>query len=179
MTTRFFLVDERGGLGDVVVALEAVPNGPPLTSSIPLRPILLDQSGCEFLPYILAIKTGQQLFVRNSDPVLHNVHVMPGLSGNPELNRAHPAGSPDLVFVFEAPELFLRIKCDVHPWMFAYVCVFEHAYFGVTHQAGWFVSTDERPSRRLYADGGAPEAAGDHEARHGPCWGIEHRRFRA
>jgi hypothetical protein len=63
---------------------------------------------------------------------------MPGLSGNPELNRAHPADSPDLVFVFEAPELFLRIKCDVHPWMFAYVCVFEHAYFGVTRPDGLF-----------------------------------------
>jgi len=39
---------------------------------------------------------------------------------------------------FATPELFLRIKCDVHPWMFAYICVATHPWFDVTDAAGRF-----------------------------------------
>lgn len=138
MTTRFFVVDERGGLGDVVVALAPAQNTPPLSSPTPLQPVLLDQIGCEFVPYVLGLQIGQRLLVRNSDPVLHNVHVSPNAFGNKGSNRAHPAGSPDFELIFEAPEFFLPIKCDVHPWMFAYVCLFDHGYFEVTQPDGSF-----------------------------------------
>jgi hypothetical protein len=145
ITTRFFVVDERGGLGDVVVALAPAPNGPPLTSPIPLQPALLDQIGCEFVPYVLALRVGQKLRVRNSDPLFHNVHVIPNGPGTMEFNRAHPAGSPEFELMFEAPELFLRIKCDVHIWMFAYVSIFDHAYFDVTQPNGLFRLTNVPP----------------------------------
>ncbi len=142
MTTRFFVVDERGGLGDVVVAVEPLQNAAPLFSPPRLQPVLLDQVGCEFVPYVLGLHVGQTLLVRNSDPVLHDVHISPNTSGNKELNRAHLAGSPDLELKFDAPEFFLRIKCDVHPWMFAYVSVFEHSYFAITQPDGNFQITN-------------------------------------
>ena len=40
--------------------------------------------------------------------------------------------------VFEKPELFIKVKCDVHPWMFAYICVVDHPWFAVTDQKGNF-----------------------------------------
>jgi hypothetical protein len=150
LTTRFFLVGERGGLGDVVVALTPDLNGPPIVSPIApmaLPPVVLDQVGCEFIPYVLAVQAGQRLVVRNSDPVLHNVHLLPNstVTGNKEVNRAHLAGGPDFVLTFEAPEAFLRIKCDVHPWMFAYVSIFDHTYFAVTPPNGTFQLSNVPP----------------------------------
>src|SRR6185436_12982051 len=39
---------------------------------------------------------------------------------------------------FSNPEIFLRVKCDVHPWMFAYIAVLPHPFFAVTDSRGSF-----------------------------------------
>ena len=39
---------------------------------------------------------------------------------------------------FEKAEVLVRMKCDVHPWMFAYVGVVDHPYFAVTGADGSF-----------------------------------------
>ena len=96
----------------------------------------MDQRGCEYLPYVMAIQTNQKLLVKNSDPVMHNIHPTPAAPGNKEENRAQVAGSPDLTFTFPTAENFLRLKCDVHPWMFAYVSVVDHPYFAVSDKSG-------------------------------------------
>jgi hypothetical protein len=93
---------------------------------------VIEQKGCEYLPYISACQTGQKIIVKNLDPVLHNVHATPENPGNREVNQAQMPRGPDLTFVFNAPEEFLRFKCDVHPWMFAYVSVFDHPWFCVS-----------------------------------------------
>ena len=38
--------------------------------------------------------------------------------------------------------MFLRFKCDVHPWMFAYACVVDHPYFAVTDKDGKYTIKD-------------------------------------
>jgi hypothetical protein len=87
----------------------------------------------------MGLQTKQKLLVRNSDPVLHNVHPTPDPKlGNKEANRAQVPKSPDLVFTFDNPEVLLRFKCDVHPWMFAYAGVLEHPYYAVTGKDGSF-----------------------------------------
>ena len=45
---------------------------------------------------------------------------------------------PDLDFSFPKEEMFLRFKCDVHPWMFSYVSVMNHPYFAVSGKDGTF-----------------------------------------
>jgi hypothetical protein len=82
------------------------------------------------------VQTGQKIMVKNSDPVLHNIHPTPTVAGNKEENKAQMPNGPDLSFVFPSAETFLRFKCDVHPWMFAYVCVVDHPYFAVTDKDG-------------------------------------------
>ena len=134
-TTHFYVVGPGGGLGDVVVALKGIhgkSNGPAAS------PLIIEQQGCEYLPYISACQTGQKITVKNLDPVLHNVHTTPDVTGNPEENRAQLPHGPDLTFTFNAPEEFLRFKCDVHPWMFAYVSVFDHPYFSVSAKDGTY-----------------------------------------
>jgi plastocyanin len=133
--TRFFVVGPNKELADVVVMLKGVTGK---STGASAAPAVLDQKGCEYVPQILAIQTGQKLMVKNSDPALHNVHTTPTASGNKEANHAQMAGAPELPFTFSAPENFLRFKCDVHPWMFAWVTVVDSPYFAVTGKDGTF-----------------------------------------
>jgi plastocyanin len=135
-TTHFYVVGSKGELADVVVSLKGI-NGKSTGASAP--PVVLDQKGCEYTPSIFALQTGQKITVKNSDPVLHNIHDVPGPgSANEEKNVAQMAGSPDLTFSFSHPEEFLKFKCDVHPWMFAWVSIYDHPYFDVSAKDGTF-----------------------------------------
>jgi plastocyanin len=135
-TTHFYVVGPKGELADVVVSLEGI-SGKSTGASAP--PVELDQKGCEYTPSIFAVQTGQKIIVKNSDPVLHNVHDVPGAgSGNKEKNEAQLPNGPDLTFSFSSPESFLKFKCDVHPWMFAWVSIFDHPYFAVSGKDGSF-----------------------------------------
>lgn len=135
LKTRFYMVGEGGGLADVFVYLKSGVASKPAPAG---PPPVLDQVGCEYVPYVMGLQANQKLLVRNSDPVLHNVHPTPSVAGNKEANVAQPMKSKDLEFVFANPEVLLRFKCDVHPWMFAYVGVVEHPYFAVTDKNGNF-----------------------------------------
>jgi hypothetical protein len=133
VTTRHFVVSPEGGLANVFVSLgQGVEGG--FISTGPAPP--LDQIRCMFEPYVFGVQTNQKFFVQNSDPELHNLHFTPRL--NRERNIAQPAGKRLLEFNFPKPEPFIRIKCDVHPWMFAYVSVVEHPFFAVTDTNGLF-----------------------------------------
>jgi plastocyanin len=134
--TRFYVVGPKGELADTIVSLQGV-SGKSTGASEPA--VTLDQKGCLYVPQILALQTGQKLVIKNSDPVLHNVHDTPAEgSGNKEFNQAQLPNTPDLTFTFAKPELFLRFKCDVHQWMFAWVSIFDSPYFAVSAKDGTF-----------------------------------------
>lgn len=134
-TTHFYVVGPDHGLGDVVVFLKNV-TGKSTGANQP--PVVLDQKGCLYRPQILAIQTGQELLVRNSDKCIHNVHCVPTVPGNPEANQVQMPGGPDLTFTFPKPEMFITFKCDVHPWMFAWVSVLDSPDYCITDKAGKF-----------------------------------------
>jgi len=143
-TTHFYVVGPNKELADVVVLLKGV-TGKSTGASAPA--VELDQKGCLYEPQIMAIQTSQKLIVKNSDPVLHNVHVTPTVAGNSEQNQAQMAGAPDLTMTFATPENFMRFKCDVHPWMFAWVTVVDSPYFAVTGKDGTFKITNVPPGK--------------------------------
>ena len=143
-TTHFYVVGAKGELADVVVSLKGV-TGKSTGASAP--PVVLDQKGCLYVPQILAIQTGQKLVVKNSDPCIHNVHATPVVPGNPESNQVQMPGGADLNFAYSQPEIFLRFKCDVHPWMFAWVSVFDSPYFCVSGPDGKFVIKNVPPGK--------------------------------
>lgn len=141
--TRFHVVGINGALADVFVVLERVADpGQWRPSGTPAE---IRQRGCEYLPYFTAAQVGQVVRVFNDDSLMHNVHPTPTVDGNKEQNKAQlPKGAP-LDFAFDKPELFLRFKCDVHPWMFAYVSIVEHPFFAVTDSAGRFAIPEPPP----------------------------------
>jgi plastocyanin len=142
-TTHFYTVGSKGELADVVVSLQGVP----ASGGAAAAPVVLDQKGCEYTPSILAVQTEQKIMVKNSDPVMHNVHTLPTVAGNSEKNQAQSPGASELAFTFAKPESFLKFKCDVHPWMFAWVSVFDHPYFSVSAADGSFKIANVPPGK--------------------------------
>lgn len=134
--TRFYLVGKGGELADAFVYIKEGLTGKHFPA--PGAPLVIDQKGCEYSPYVSGVQVNQTINVLNSDPVLHNVHPTPAVAGNKESNQAQLPKSKPLVYNFANPELFLRFKCDVHPWMFSYVSVMEHPFFAVTDKDGNF-----------------------------------------
>ena len=155
-TTRFYVVGPKGELADVVVSLQGI-SGKSTGASAP--PVVLDQKGCEYIPSIFAVQTDQKIIVKNSDPVLHNVHDVPGEgSGNKEKNEAQLPNGPDLTFSFSKPENFLKFKCDVHQWMFAWVQHLRSSLLRRLRQ-GWHVQDRQCPARQIQ-DPGRPSQSG-------------------
>lgn len=126
------VADGEGHLQNVIVYLENPPATPPAAN---LPPVSLDQINCQFVPHVVALRTGQTLHVSSADPTLHNVHGL--CTANDAFNFAliAPGQSKDLTF--SQPERF-PVRCDVHPWMKAYIQVFDHPYFAVTTKDGTF-----------------------------------------
>ncbi len=143
-TTRFYVVGAAGELADVVVSLEGVSGK---SKGEAAAPAVMDQKTCLYVPQILAVQTGQKITVKNSDPVMHNVHAQPATTGNKEENKVQMPNSEDLNFSFAKPEEFVKFKCDVHPWMFAWVSVFDHPYFAVSKADGTFKISDVPPGK--------------------------------
>jgi hypothetical protein len=132
-TTRHYVVGKEGGLANVFVYLKDAKPAP-----VTMEPPVLDQIGCMYVPYVMGVGVGQKFKVKTSDPEMHNVHAIPKVPGNKEFNLAQPGGAPMIEKSFDVKEVAVRVKCDVHPWMFSYIGVFDSPYFAVTDADGNF-----------------------------------------
>ncbi|HJZ77718.1 MAG TPA: carboxypeptidase regulatory-like domain-containing protein [Vicinamibacterales bacterium] len=106
------------------------------TYPAPQAPVTLDQKGCMYIPHVQGIMVGQAYKILNSDGVLHNVHALPKI--NQGFNRPMPPTVKEASATFTKPEDLFQLKCDVHPWMNAYIAVFTHPFFSVTGTDGKF-----------------------------------------
>ena len=109
-------------------------NDPKHSAKIPESPIMLDQTGCAYVPHVTGIMKGQSLIIKNSDRTLHNIHSMSKV--NSSFNFAMPPKSDPSMKNFSKNEDPFYIKCDVHPWMKSWVVVLDHPYWAVTDKDG-------------------------------------------
>lgn len=134
VTTRHYVTGKDSGLANVFVYIKDAKKAPAAGEAT-----MLDQVGCMYEPYIMGVVAGQKFKIKNSDSEMHNVHATPDpKSGNPEFNFGQPVKGQVNEKSFPNPEVLVRVKCDVHPWMFAYVGVCDHPYFAVTDKDGNF-----------------------------------------
>ncbi len=106
---------------------------PPADESVVVE---IDQHGCVYNPRILGMRAGQSVGFVNSDPLLHNIHAI--AEENDGFNLAMPPQATKVEREMFAPEVMVHVKCDVHPWMTAYVGVVDHPFFAVTGADGSF-----------------------------------------
>ncbi len=124
----------HGALADVIVYVKSGLENYRFTA--PAAPAQIDQRGCMYEPHVQGLMVGQKLSVTNTDPVLHNVLMLP--RQNIPLNKSQPIGSTPIETSFDRPELAMKVLCNIHPWMCAYVFAFSHPYFDVTSKKGTF-----------------------------------------
>ena len=152
-------------MGNVMVFVsKGVPAGK--TYPAPKTPVTLDQKGCQYMPHVQGIMVGQAYRILNSDGILHNVHSLPKV--NPQFNKPMPATMKETTTTFAKPEPVFQIKCDVHPWMVAYIGVFTHPFFSVTGTDGKFTISGLDP--------GTYEITAWHEVPAGDADGDDHGR---
>jgi len=149
-----YRVGEGNGLADVFVYLQSVPDG--VGTAPEGEAPMLDQQGCLYVPKVFGVIVNQKFKVRNSDPLLHNVHAVP--KTNSEFNFAQPLKGQVNEKAFSKPEVLLRIKCDVHPWMNAYVGVVPHKFFAVTDNNGRFTLPKGLPPGKYTVEAVHPKA---------------------
>lgn len=132
--TEDVVVNDNKTLGNVFVYVkDGLGNR---TFPAPAEPVALDQKGCWYHPHVLGIMAGQKLDIKNSDPTNHNIHPMP--AQNREWNQSMPPGAADLMQDFARPEVMIPVKCNVHPWMKAYIGVMSNPFFAVSDDKGAF-----------------------------------------
>ena len=99
------------------------------------EPRTLDQKGCSFVPHVLVVPAGEQFFTGNRDGILHNIHTR-GETNRP-INKAQPGFVEKLSMTLRYPGI-VRVECDVHDWMRAWIVVAAHPYYAVTESDGSF-----------------------------------------
>lgn len=130
------------GIRNVVVWLQTPPAGAKWEA--PLPAVQMDQKQCMFAPRVVVMPVGGTIEFLNNDRLLHNLHSR-GPSENPAFNRTQPKGRT-IPIVFRKPEI-LRVDCDLHPWMRAWVVVAQHPFYAVTSDQGEFTLNNVSPGR--------------------------------
>ncbi len=102
----------------------------------PKEAATIDNKQCIYVPHVTGVQVNQPVILLNSDPTLHNVH---SYSKNSKAwNVGLPIQGMKQTKKFEAAEIMVALKCDVHPWMKGYIGVLPHPYFSVTGESGEF-----------------------------------------
>ena len=130
------VVNSNGTLKNVLVYVKEGVKG---AFPAPATPVTLNQSGCWYMPHVFGIQAGQPLEIVNSDGTLHNVNAKPTI--NQPFNVAQPVKGMKTTKKFDKPELPVKFKCNVHPWMNAYAGVVGHPFFSVSGADGGFAIT--------------------------------------
>ncbi len=121
---------ESKGIKNAVVSLVEIAAG----KKAEVLTSVVDQKECLFTPHVIAISAGASVDLLNSDNVMHNLHSWS--IKNAGFNEG-VSGGGKLTKKFELPEV-VKITCDVHKWMSAFVIVKANPYFAVTDEAGRF-----------------------------------------
>jgi plastocyanin len=115
-----------------VVYLEAAPRGA-FEEREPGR-ATLDQRNETFVPHVLAVTVGTVVDFPNSDKTFHNVF---SLSKAKRFDLGRYATGKSKSVRFDRPGV-VRVFCDIHSHMNAFVLVFSHRFFDVTDADGRF-----------------------------------------
>jgi len=113
-----------------VVYLESAPRGA-FEQSEPAR-VVMDQRNETFVPHVLAITTGTTVDFPNSDRIYHNVF---SLSKIARFDLGRYAAGRSRPWRFDRPGI-VRVFCEIHSHMNAFILVFGHPFFALTDLDG-------------------------------------------
>jgi plastocyanin len=136
------LLSPQKEIRNAVVWIDNPPTGKTGAPALPEK-VEMDQKKCVFIPHVVIVPAGGTVDFLNSDRLLHNIHTTPKV--NPAINRTQPKDRT-IPFMFDKPEI-VRINCDLHSWMEAWVVVAAHPYYALTGTDGQFAFNDLPPGQ--------------------------------
>jgi hypothetical protein len=134
-TERLIVSGERG-VANCFVGIKKIEAGKDWPASMKSddRVATIDQKGCKYAPHIQWTRIDTQVVVLNSDQAEHNIHAYRGSLADTQFNfTSAPGQKVDDVAaaLLEQPANYI-VKCDIHPWMSAFVWVVDHPYWEIT-----------------------------------------------
>ena len=115
-----------------VVYLETAPRAA-FEDREPARAVM-DQKNETFVPHVVAVMTGSLVDFPNNDKTFHNVF---SLSKTKRFDLGRYAAGHSKAVRFDRPGV-VRVFCDIHSHMSAFILVFNHRFFDVTEPDGRF-----------------------------------------
>ena len=164
---------DRGVKGGVVL-IEGVTKGKKGAGDV-----VIDNNKCLFIAHVTGTGPGDRVRVKNSDPILHNthgrVHASTAAGRQNVFNLALPTKDQmvDITKRLAKPGV-VRLLCDAHPHMSAWMIVHDSPYFAVTDDRGAFRIDGVPPGTykvTLWHEGYQPKGA-DKDGR--PIYGEPH-----
>jgi len=124
------------GLRYAVITLEGIGRGKAVEKETLHE---LDNQRCRFMPHVSAASVGQFVVLKNSDTILHTAHASFG-GEQPQFNVGLYPGRVSRKPLITAG--VVKIRCEVHPWMTAYIVVTEHPYHAISDIYGEYELSD-------------------------------------
>lgn len=134
-------VSKDGGVANVEVFIKKIDRG----KANPNGTITLLNEHCMFHPRVQGASVGEQVKIASADPILHNTHPQVASTSATLYNIALPYKGFSVTKPLPSTPELIRVKCDAHEWMRAWIWVFEHPYYTTTDAAGHFSITDVPP----------------------------------
>ena len=119
-----------GPVPDAVVLIE----GPALPAGAGAAHVVIDQRNETFVPHVVAVAVGTTVDFPNHDPVLHNVF---STSSAKRFDVGMYGAGETRSVTFDTPGV-VRVACNVHPKMEAFVVVHVNPYAAVTDAKGTY-----------------------------------------
>jgi len=133
------VVARDGGIANAVVTLPDIAKGEPMA---PLKNVIFDQRGCEYVPHVIAFPAGSTIKIVNSDGILHSIHTESTV--NPVVDMAQPGFKKTISITVAKPEA-IKVTCDAHNWMEGWWYATANPYYAVTDAHGRFSISNVPP----------------------------------
>jgi hypothetical protein len=134
------IVGPDSGVMNAIVYLKEVPKGKRWDK--PKKTPTINNRKCNFEPHVQVMPAGMNLAILNSDPVLHNTHGF--LIKATVFNVAMPKQGMRVERPIKKPGI-VRVECDAHGWMLAWIYAADNPYYAMTGRDGSFTINDVPP----------------------------------
>ncbi len=141
---RKFMVGSQGEIQHAIVVVDDVKKG----KASPRKAAEVKNHKCQFEPLVGVAYVGGDFVVKNSDPIFHNTHL--GLRIERRERTLYNLAMPKQGMVIKKPVKkpgLVKVSCDAHSWMRAYLFASEHPYVSVTDKDGQFEMPDLPPGK--------------------------------
>jgi len=133
-----YTVDAGGGLANVIVYLKDIARG----KAAPSEPLALFNTKCMFSPRAQGAMVNERVKISSDDMVLHNTHAQKAETNATIFNVALPFKGFSLTKPLPSMPMMIKVKCDAHEWMHAWIMELDHPYYATTGADGHFTIKD-------------------------------------